>query len=108
GTGAVGRRFKRLGMQVIANDLQYYAYVLNRAYIEINHTPSFDRLCEVYSSEISKNCSLFGDRVDSVLEFLNNLPNTRGFVAENYGPFGNRQYYTIDNAEKVDAIRQAI
>ena len=108
GTGAVGRRFKRLGMQVIANDLQYYAYVLNKAYIEINHTPSFGGLYEAYSSEICKSPSLFGESADCVLRFLNKLPNARGFVAENYGPFGNRQYYTIENAEKVDAIRQAI
>ena len=41
GTGAVGRLFKRLGLQVIANDLQYYAFVLNKAYLEINEPPLF-------------------------------------------------------------------
>lgn len=29
GTGAVGRLFKHLGLQVIANDIQYYSYALN-------------------------------------------------------------------------------
>ena len=36
GTGAVGRHFKRLGLRVIANDIQYYAFALNKAYIEID------------------------------------------------------------------------
>ncbi len=31
GTGTVGRHFKRKGFRVIANDIQYYAYVLNKA-----------------------------------------------------------------------------
>ena len=34
GTGAAGRLFKSLGMNVIANDIQYYAYVLNNGRLE--------------------------------------------------------------------------
>jgi adenine-specific DNA-methyltransferase len=33
GTGIVGRYFKKKGHKVIANDWQYYSYVLNRHYI---------------------------------------------------------------------------
>lgn len=108
GTGAVGRRFKRLGMRIMANDLQYYAYVLNKAYIEINETPSFRCLREVYADEIAQHRSLLGDAVDEVLSFVSYLPGVRGFTAESYGPNGNRQYFTSENAEKVDAIRQAV
>ena len=34
GTGAVGQHFKSKGHRVIANDLQYYSFVLNKNYIE--------------------------------------------------------------------------
>jgi adenine-specific DNA-methyltransferase len=108
GTGAVGRLFKRLGMQVIANDLQYYAYVLNKAYLEINEQPLFLKLREIYESEISKSRSLFNDPIRETLAFINDLPGKSGFIAQHYSPDGNRQYYTKENAEKADAIRQAI
>jgi adenine-specific DNA-methyltransferase len=107
GTGAVGRHFKRIGMRVIANDLQYYAYVLNKAYIEINETPRFQCLREVYGADMADHRSLFGDPIDEVLAFANSLPGVEGFISQNYGPKGDRQYYTRDNAEKADAIRLA-
>ena len=94
GTGAVGRHFKSLGLQVIANDLQYYAYALNRAYIEINETPDFTGLRALSSQE--------------PLAFVNDLPSVAGFITNHYSPAGKRMYYTEANAQKADAIRQAI
>jgi adenine-specific DNA-methyltransferase len=38
GTGAVGVHFKRKGYKIVANDIQYYSFVLNKQYIE-NHLP---------------------------------------------------------------------
>lgn len=108
GTGAVGRHFKRHGLRVIANDIQYYAYALNKAYIEINEPPSFEGLRKEYSTEIEKHKTLFDDSTMQTLRFVNSLPGIRGFIAENYGPTGNRLYYTEENAEKADAIRQSI
>jgi adenine-specific DNA-methyltransferase len=107
GTGTVGRLFKRLGLKVIANDLQYYAYVLNKAYIEINETPSFLGLHKAYPREISTYRSLFPS-VENILCFIGHLPGKRGFITQNYSPEGDRLYYTTENAEKADAIRQAI
>ena len=37
GTGAVGRTFKPYVKRVIANDLEFYSYVLNRNYIGNNY-----------------------------------------------------------------------
>ena len=34
GTANVGKFFKRQGYQVFSNDLMYYSYVLQKAYIE--------------------------------------------------------------------------
>jgi len=108
GTGAVGRLFKRLRLRVIANDLQYYAYALNKAYIEINEQPRFTRLRQKYKDE----CAQLEDRVEDpgeqILAFVNSLPGAPGFIAKNYGPAGGRFYYSEENAEKADAIRQAI
>ncbi|MFN7931332.1 MAG: DNA adenine methylase [Blastocatellia bacterium] len=95
GTGAVGRHFKARGLQVLANDLQYYAYALNKAYLEINETPDFSGLRTHY-------------KVTDALAFINDLPGVAGFITEHYSPVGGRQYYTEENARKADAIRQAI
>lgn len=108
GTGAVGRHFKKRGLRIIANDFQYYAYALNKAYIEINETPSFAGLLRGYADEIAQHPALFDDRTTQVLAFVNSLPGARGFIAENYGHAGKRLYYTEENAKKADAIRQAI
>lgn len=108
GTGAVGRYFKRLGLQIIASDIQYYAYVLNKAYIEINTPPPFVGLRHKYGAEISEYRSLFGDSIEEVLAFINSLPGISGFITRNYSPAGDRLYYTKENAEIVDAIRQSI
>src|SRR5215510_1013742 len=54
GTGSVGRLFKRLGLRVIANDLQRYAYALNKAYIEINEQQGFPGLWQTYKAEFAR------------------------------------------------------
>lgn len=105
GTGAVGRMFKRAGLRVIANDLQFYAYAINKAYLEINEPPVFARLRRAYQRELA---ALSSNQIEQVLSFVNDLPGVRGFIAENYGPAGQRFYYSAANAEKADAIRQTL
>ena len=34
GTGIVGASYRKQGLKVISNDIQYYSYVLNKYYIE--------------------------------------------------------------------------
>ena len=97
GTGAVGRHFKGRGLQIIANDLQYYAYALNKAYIEINETPDFTQLKAHYPAATT-----------DPLAFINSLAGATGFITKHYSAAGGRQYYTAENAQKADAIRQAI
>jgi adenine-specific DNA-methyltransferase len=108
GTGAVGRFFKRLGLRVIANDFQYYAYALNKAYIEINEQPRFARLRQKYKNEFARLDDGVDDPAGRTLSFVNSLPGVEGFIAKNYGPAGGRFYYSEENAEKADAIRRAI
>jgi adenine-specific DNA-methyltransferase len=89
GTGIVGRNFKRLVKKVIANDFEYYSYVLNKNYIE-NHSPIPNK--------------------DKYLEILNNIEPVEGFIYNNYclGSGSGRQYFSDYNGKKIDAIRQQI
>ena len=84
GTGIVGQKYKEKGCTVIANDIQYYSYVLNKHYIE--NIPELDT---------------------ELLNYLNNLPHIEGFVYQNYcvGSGSGRNYFTDYNGKKCDAIR---
>ncbi|MBI3653024.1 MAG: DNA adenine methylase [Acidobacteria bacterium] len=108
GTGAVGRYFKSRGLRVMANDLQYYAYVLNKAYLEINTPPRFVKLRQALQKTHRQTARGRLAPVPMALALINELPGTRGFLAEHYSPLAKRFYYTQANAEKADAIRSAI
>ncbi|MDO5017187.1 MAG: DNA adenine methylase [Porphyromonas sp.] len=90
GTGIVGRHFKLSAKKIIANDLEYYSYVLNRNYIG-NHQPL--------------------DNADDFIDALNQLPPMKdGFIYENYseGGSGDRLYFSSHNGKKIDAVRTQI
>lgn len=90
GTGIVGRIFKSEVKQVIANDIEYYSYVLNKNYIE-NHT------------EIANK--------DTYIDELNHLPlHNDGFIYKNYciGEHCERQYFSDYNGQKIDTMRLKI
>lgn len=88
GTGAIARNFKTESKKIIANDFEYYSYVLNRNYIG-NHKDFdwFERLNE-----------------------LERLKGIEGFIYKNYclGGGSGRQYFSDENGKKIDAIRQKI
>ncbi len=85
GTGAVGRIFKKDVKKVIANDREAYSFTLCRNYIG-NHEAK--------------------DRGDMLAE-LASLSGKKGFVFEHYsfGGKSERQYFSADNGQKIDAIR---
>jgi adenine-specific DNA-methyltransferase len=89
GTGIVGRNFKAEVKQVIANDLEYYSYVLNRNYIGNNKVLA---------------------KADYYITQLNKLQLNKGFIYANYcrGGGTDRQYFSDENGQKIDAIRQKI
>lgn len=88
GTGIVGRRFKTMTKKVIANDIEYYSYVLNRNYI--GNTRAFEK--------------------ESLLVALNQMEGVRGFIYQHYslGGHGERQYFSDANAMRIDGIRQRL
>ncbi|WP_058866622.1 DNA adenine methylase [Chloracidobacterium thermophilum] len=111
GTGIVGRHFKKLGFRIVANDIQYYSYCLNRAYIGINRQPEFGSIVE----NLPRPADLQPyEAVDTVLDHLNRLDGVEGFIYRNYCPGGTagkafpRQYFTDDNGKLCDAIRLQI
>ena len=90
GTGIVGRVFKSDVKKVIANDFEYYSFVLNRNYIG-NHKPI--------------------DDAQELIDALNSLPTQdNGFIYQNYclGSGSGRQYFSDENGKKIDTIREKI
>ena len=84
GTGIVGASYRKQGLKVISNDIQYYSYVLNKYYIENQAKSDSD-----------------------LLDYLNNLNGINGFIYNNYcaGSGSGRNYFTDENGKKCDAIR---
>lgn len=96
GTGIVGQHFKKIGLSVISNDLQYYSYCLNKHYIENNHPITFNNLHQI--------------GINDVFGFLNALTPYPGFIYKNYsfGGTGERLYFSDTNAMMCDTIRQQV
>ena len=99
GTGSVGKYFKRKGYNVISNDIQYYSYITAKHFIENNEELKFEKLNE--------------EGIEP-FEYLNKLEGTEGFIYKNYSLAGTqgqeyeRQYFSDENAKKIDAIRLKI
>lgn len=90
GTGIIGRVFKQEVKKVIANDYEYYSYVLNKNYIE-NHLAIPDK--------------------DDYIDKLNRLELIdSGFIYNNYciGGGSGRQYFSDYNGKRIDTIRKQI
>ncbi|MHB9294374.1 putative adenine-specific DNA-methyltransferase [Pillotina sp. SPG140] len=90
GTGAISRAFKHEVKKIIANDFEYYSYVLIRNYIE-NHR------------EIP--------HILTYIDELNRLPLIdTGFIFKQYSVNGGcgRLYFSEQNGKKIDTMRQKI
>lgn len=103
GSGSVARLAKLLGFSVIANDWEYYAAVLNRAFLTTGRT---------------ELAGLYPERggIEKVLALLNTLPPPAPadrYISEYYcprdtaaaDPDRERLFYTRENGERIDAIR---
>ena len=111
GTGIVGRYFKKKGYKIIANDIQYYSYILNRHYIGNHKELKFLNLLKVIPGLIKikeKDRKLF------VCNYLSCINGIKGFIYNNYCVGGTknniieRQYFSDENGMRCDAIRQKI
>ena len=108
GTGAVGTYFKRKGYKIIANDIQYYSFVLNKQYIENHQHLKFLKLVNILPQ---LNAIEVSERKNFVCDYLSNIKGTRGFIYNNYCSGGTknqefeRQYFSDDNGMRCDSIR---
>jgi adenine-specific DNA-methyltransferase len=111
GTSNVGQFFKKKGHQVFSSDLLYFSYILQKAYIENNKVPTFEKLFE--KIEV-KNSSLFTNPLIQVIDYLNTISLQEGFIFQNYTPEGTknldipRMYFSNENGKIIDTIRQQI
>jgi len=89
GTGIVGRSFKAEVKQLIANDYEYYSFILNRNYIG--------------NSKVL-------NKADEYIYQLNNITPIEGFIYTHYCKGGSteRLYFSDENGKKIDAIRTKI
>ncbi len=95
GSGVVSRAFKRLGYDVVSNDLMYFSYVLLRGTVGINSKLEFKNLGISDPIEHLNNLSLGNMNIDQ----------SKCFIYQNYSPKGERMYFTEENALKIDLIR---
>ena len=108
GSGVVSRFAKYLGFEVYANDWEYYAYVLNRGFLDFN------------KSEIEE---IFGNQAEfeKLLAEINSLPepgDENQYIAKYYAPKEfdlnqvdyktERLFYTRENALAIDKIRNKL
>lgn len=84
GTGVVADLFNSQGKKVIVNDILYSNYV--------SYLTWFGNELVDYQ------------KVTNLIQYLNELEGFAGYVTENYGD----RYFSLDNAMKIDAIREEI
>ena len=111
GTTNVGRYYKERGYQVFSSDILYLSYCLQKAYIENNAAPRFERLAGVAGVCAG---SLFSTPLERVIAYLNEIDDVEGFIYNNYTPGGTqkleqpRMYFSDENGRRIDAIRTRI
>src|SRR5579884_3963899 len=100
GSTVVARLAKTLGFQVVANDWEPYAYEIARGTVALNQVPDFAAL----------------GGAARVFEELNQLDPVHGYIAEHLCPRDDerpdptveRMFFTRQNGERIDAIRERI
>ena len=91
GTGIVSYHFRTLGSTVISNDAELFSSIITRAFT----TSSYNVTCK------------------TIIEALNKELQTgkkTGYVTKNYSPYeeSERKFFTVENAQKIDYIRERI
>ena len=110
GTGSVALELKKSGYTDVASDVMTYSYHHLVTNLQIGSEPCFEGLRRL--GIIATN----GEKpYPSVLSYLNNLPPKQSFFYREFSPAGSplngcppRKYFTSENAQKIDAIREKI
>ena len=97
--------------KIIANDIQYYSFVLIKQYIENHQHLEFTTLTKTFP-ELT-NIAIT-ERKHFVCDYLSNIKGEKGFIYNNYCSGGTkhqeheRQYFSDENGMRCDAIRMKI
>lgn len=86
GSGVVGKALKNEVDFIISNDIEYYSYVLNKNILQIKSIT---------------NPHLY-------IEALNQVAPIKGLIYQHYCVGSGRAYFSDQNGQKIDALRQAI
>ena len=107
GSGIVSRFLKSYASSITTNDLETYAKIISSCYLSNKSSINFDELEKIHSELVKSTTNEI-----STCELNNSCP---GFVSELYAPkdednvqFGERCFYTPQNAKYIDIIRQKI
>ena len=93
GSGSVGDYFKEQ-YNIISNDFLYCLSIISKAKLENKTVPNFNLFKKQFN-------------IDPFSYFNNKtyVPDSQYFITNNYSPRGNRQFFTEENAIKIDGIR---
>lgn len=88
GTGTVGFNMQKYCNNILANDLEYYSYVINKGLL----------------------CCKYSDKLRDIIKHCNELELSEGLIYKNFSPNDNceRMFFTTKNAQKADSIRTYI
>jgi adenine-specific DNA-methyltransferase len=94
GTGIVSHFFRTNGCVTLANDAELYSSTIAHALSISSYTPACATLIQTLNDEITS-----GDH-----------SNTVGFITTNYSPYetSERMFFTVENARRIDYIRQRL
>lgn len=100
GTASVGRYFKQ-SHKLISNDILYFSFVLQKAYLGIKKEPSF----AIFKKKFNTHPIDYFNKATEPYKIIN-----KPFVYENYSPNEKckRLYFNSKNALKIDYIRQSL
>ncbi|ERJ21862.1 ulcer associated adenine specific DNA methyltransferase [Campylobacter concisus UNSW3] len=100
GTASVGKYFKK-SHNLISNDILYFSFILQKAYLGLYEEPKFSKFIAKFNAHPID----YFNKIACSNEFLN-----KPFIYENYSPSNNcqRSYFSVENALKIDYIRQSI
>jgi adenine-specific DNA methylase len=111
GTAAASVLFKKMGYTLITNDIMEYSYAKQVSAVKICSQPEFSGVARDKVGGKRENSSSFFPHttpLEKVVSYLNSLPPQSGFMTRNYSPVGRRQFFTPENAGRIDSIREKL
>ena len=93
GSGSVGDYFKNR-FKIISNDYLYSSSLINKAKLSNSTIPNFSNFIEK-----------FGQNPFDYFNSKTYIADSQYFITNNYSPTGGRQYFSVENAVKIDGIR---